>query len=131
MKWGIWSFNEGLRKSEEEKFERRKDLTDVHLRAVTEYNPPFTKLKDVDKDELPVGYKVRKAFKKENKKCGFFSHLPLPLNCRKFPKILWSKRVKNRQKVSKTPFTLLKKCEFGPNPPPPSCPSVSQLVINI
>ena len=64
MKWGIWSFNEGLRKSEEEKFERRKDLTDVHLRAVTEYNPPFTKLKDVDKDELPVGYKVRNTASK-------------------------------------------------------------------
>ena len=61
MKWGLWSFNEGLRRSDEEKFERRKDLTDVHLRAVTEHNPPFTKLKDVDKDELPVGYKVSKV----------------------------------------------------------------------
>ena len=60
MKWGNWNNDDGLTYSPEEKFERRRDLTGVHLRAVTEYNPPFTKLIFVDKNKLPIGYKVRK-----------------------------------------------------------------------
>ena len=46
----------------------------------------------------------RKAFQKNL--CGFFPHLlyPLPLKCGKSPEILWSKRVKNKQKVPKTHF---------------------------
>ena len=40
---------------------------------------------------------------------------PLSLKCGKFLEILWSKRVKNRQKAFST---LLKKCGFGPDPHP-------------
>ena len=56
-KMGLWSNKEGLIVVEHERMEFRKDLGEVVIEAVTENNPPFTRLSAANPNNLPAGYR--------------------------------------------------------------------------
>ena len=57
-KWGIWNSKFDLEVFSSEKWELRKDLTDIHFTTSTAKEPPYTTYFNVDPNSLPRGYKV-------------------------------------------------------------------------
>ena len=61
---GIWNKESRLELLVKEKFEIRKNMTGVLIRAVTEYNPPFTTIDEVKENNLPPGYQANHELSK-------------------------------------------------------------------
>ena len=56
--WGTWSPSSGLVTISYDKWSIRSDLTGVHFETATIAQDPYVTVEDVDKDNLPTGYKV-------------------------------------------------------------------------
>ena len=54
--WAIWDYDLGLEVLQHEKWERRRDLSDVIFRVASEQDPPYTSTSKVQKGNLPKGY---------------------------------------------------------------------------
>ena len=56
--WAIWNKNFGLLSKSQEKLELRHDLLGHHFKAASLAHPPFVRVLNATKDNLPQGYKV-------------------------------------------------------------------------
>ena len=57
--WGLWSKDFGLEVLQREKWERRRDLSNVLLRATTEHDPPYASRSETSLQDLPRGLLIK------------------------------------------------------------------------
>lgn len=61
--WGVWGPRHGLDTLPLDKWEVRRDLSDLSLTTSTAHEPPYVDSRDIDPDildsyDLPQGYRV-------------------------------------------------------------------------
>ena len=57
--WGLWFEDFGLEILQREKWERRRDLSNVILRATTEHDPPYASTSKINPQDLPAGFLIK------------------------------------------------------------------------
>ena len=70
--WALWVEDLGLEVLQHEKWERRRDLSDVVFKAATEHDLPYAATSKVETKNLPKGYILDKDTSNTLIKLGMF-----------------------------------------------------------
>jgi hypothetical protein len=54
--WAVWEADLGLEVLQQEKWERRRDLSDVVFKVAAEHDPPYASTSKVQATKIPTGY---------------------------------------------------------------------------